>query len=113
RVEQVEYLPAQLDGGLARQREAVLNRDVDVEQPRPAQDVASGIPQGAGRDRLERRLVEPRVDGLRTLAVSDTVRQSGHQVADVVVALRDRDRPPGARGGDAADVEAVRQIDDP
>src|SRR5207245_6824756 len=63
-----------------------------------SQDVAPRVAERAARDGLERRQVEPRIDGPRAFAVADPVRQPGHVRADVVAALTNRERPPGACG---------------
>src|SRR5204862_6986708 len=52
-VEQVEDFPPQLDRRLTRDREPPLQRRVDVEQPRSAQDITARVAERARRHGLE------------------------------------------------------------
>src|SRR5437899_6674425 len=87
-----------------------MQRRVDVEQSWPAQDVAAGITEGPRGHRLECGRIEPLIDRLLTLSVADAIRQPGHQISDVVVALRHGERPPRASCYDAAEREAAEDL---
>src|SRR5438067_412772 len=68
------------------------------------------VPERSRRHSLERVRIEPLVDRLRTLAVADSVRQPGHQVADVIAALRDGKWTSRTAGENSAEGEAAENF---
>lgn len=119
-VEQVEELRAELHRQAFLDRRVFDQREVDVLETRPIQDVASGIAEVAERREGERRRVEPAfrrrvVQSGLTNQIRAVIAQKA-QVRDACIAVvelrkqRDGERPAGLQRDHAESLPAGKQL---